>query len=281
MTMASRSFHSLGPQGFHRIAYTEWGDPANGRVLLCVHGLTRTGRDFDAIAAALADEWRVICPDIVGRGASDRLPDARGYDYGVYCADMAALIARSGAETVDWLGTSMGGIIGMMLAAQPNAPIRRLVLNDIGPVIATAGLERIASYVGRDPLFRSFDEAYQAIRGISAAFGPMTEEDWRRFVEASLVAQPGGGFRLNYDPQIAWPFREQPVREIQLWELWDAIRCPVLVLRGAESDLLRAETLEEMRRRGPGCEAVEIAGVGHCPALMDSHQIETVRRFLA
>src|SRR5688572_7734326 len=127
MAMGSRSFLGLGPHGFHRVAYSEWGDPGNPRVLVCVHGLTRNGRDFDDIAEALSDRWRVLCPDVVGRGRSDRLAVKEDYSFPQYCADMGALIARSGAEQVDWVGTSMGGIVGMMLAAQPQSPIRRMV----------------------------------------------------------------------------------------------------------------------------------------------------------
>ncbi|MFN4089315.1 MAG: alpha/beta fold hydrolase [Alphaproteobacteria bacterium] len=278
--MRSRSFRSLGPAGFHKVAYTEWGDPANPRVLVCVHGLSRNGRDFDELASALSDLYRVVCPDVVGRGESDYLPVKEHYDYKTYCADMAALVAATGAEEVDWVGTSMGGLIGMMLAALPHAPIRRMVLNDIGPVVAVEGLRRIAGYVGRDPRFPDFETAYAAIRGIATGFGPMSEQQWRRFVEVQLRREADGTYRLNYDPGIAWSLAQAPDADIDLWQLWDAIRAPVFVLRGALSDLLRPETVAEMRRRGPACEAIEIDGVGHTPALVDAPQIEAVRRFL-
>lgn len=280
MAMRSRSFRSLGPAGFHRIAYTEWGDAANPRVLVCVHGLSRNGRDFDEIAAALSDSYRVVCPDVVGRGDSDYLPVKEQYDYKLYCNDMAAMIAATGAEEVDWIGTSMGGLIGMMLASLPNAPIRRMVLNDIGPVVAVEGLQRIAGYVGRDARFPDFATAYATIRAVATGFGPMTDTQWRRFVEVQLRQEPDGSYRLNYDPGIAWSLAEAPSGDITLWELWDAIRAPVFVLRGEVSDLLRRDTVEEMQRRGPPCRAVEIAGIGHTPALVDEPQISAVRSFL-
>lgn len=280
MAMRSRSFRSLGPAGFHRVAYTEWGDPSNPRVLVCVHGLSRNGRDFDEIADALSDVYRVVCPDVVGRGESDYLPVKEQYDYKLYCADMATMIAATGAEEVDWIGTSMGGLIGMMLASLPNAPIRRMVLNDIGPVVAVEGLQRIAGYVGRDARFPDFETAYATIRAVATGFGPMTETQWRRFVEVQLKREPDGSYRLNYDPGIAWSLAEAPQADITMWELWDVIRAPVLVLRGGVSDLLRADTVAEMQRRGPHCEAIEIEGIGHTPALVDAPQIEAVRRFL-
>ncbi len=280
MPMRSRSFRTLGPAGFHRIAYTEWGDPGNPRVLVCVHGLSRNGRDFDEIAEALSDVYRVVCPDIVGRGESDYLTVKEFYDYKLYCADMATMMAATGAEEVDWIGTSMGGIIGMMLASLPNAPIRRMVLNDIGPVVAVEGLQRIAGYVGRDARFPDFDTAYATIRAVARGFGPMTETQWRRFVEVQLRREADGTYRLNYDPGIAWSLADAPKADIAMWELWDAIRAPVLVLRGGVSDLLRADTVAEMQRRGPRCEAIEIEGIGHTPALVDAPQIEAVRRFL-
>lgn len=281
MPMASRSFQSLGPHGFHRIAYTEWSEKPEAPVMICVHGLTRNGRDFDTLAAALSEGWRIVCPDVVGRGESEYLTVKEDYNYAVYANDMAALIARSGADSVDWVGTSMGGIIGMMLAAMPGSPIRRLVLNDIGARIDEEGLKRIGGYAGGDPSFPDFDTGYRAIRDIAAAFGPMTEEQWRQFAAVVLKERPDGTWGMNYDPAIAWQMKLEPLRTIEMWHLWDAIRCPVMVLRGAESDLLSAATVEEMRTRGPGCEEVVIEGVGHTPALMDDHQVGAIRDFLS
>ena len=184
MSMIARSLRCLGPHGFHRLAYWEWPGPKGARTVLCVHGLTRNGRDFDALAEALSATCRVVCPDVVGRGKSEWLSDPADYGYSTYLADMAALIARLDVEAIDWVGTSMGGLIGMMLAAQPGAPIRRLVINDVGPLIAKEGLERIASYVGRDPSFRDLAELEAALRVVAASFGPLSDAQWRHLADA-------------------------------------------------------------------------------------------------
>jgi len=270
----------LGPGGFHRVAYVEWGLPGNPRVCLCVHGLTRNGRDFDELAQALQPQWRVVCPDVVGRGDSDRLADPAGYGYPQYLSDMTALVARVGAARVDWVGTSMGGLIGMMMAAQQNAPIRRLVINDIGPFIPKAGLERLASYVGKDPRFATLAEAEAALRETANTFGLETDEEWRRFTERSVRAVGDGRYGLAYDAAIGRVFSAAPLEDIDLWAVWDKVRCPVLVLRGADSDLLTRETAEAMKHRGPGATVVEFAGCGHAPALMDPAQIAVVRDWL-
>ncbi|MFO0995179.1 MAG: alpha/beta hydrolase [Alphaproteobacteria bacterium] len=271
---------ALSAGGFHRIAYTEWGERDNPRVLVCVHGLTRNGRDFDAIAAALSRRYRVICPDVVGRGASDRLADKTQYGYPQYCADMAALIARLGASEVDWLGTSMGGLIGMLLAARAGAPIRRLVLNDVGPFIPRAALQRLGTYVGKDPRFADEGEAEIYFRRVMAPFGALTDAQWRHVVAHGVEPDGGGRWRLRYDPAIGDPFRGGIFQDVNLWSVWDAIRCPTLVIRGAESDLLLARTAEEMMRRGPRAALREIPGTGHAPALMDETQIKTVAEWL-
>ncbi len=281
MPMAKHSVLGLDSQGFHAIAYTEWG-ARKRRVLVCVHGMTRNGRDFDALAAALADRWRVVCPDVAGRGKSDWLADYRDYGYPQYLADMTALIARLDIDSVDWVGTSMGGLIGMMLAARPNSPIRRLVINDIGPFIPKAFLQRLREYVGTDPRFpdRNAVEAY--LRQVHAPFGPLDGSQWRHLAEHSARPLEGGGYGLAYDPAIAKAaFTGDEPEDVAMWEIWDRVACPVLVLRGAKSDLLLPETVEQMRQRGPGCDVEEIAGCGHAPALMDKAQMAVVRDWLA
>lgn len=278
--LRERSLSALAVGGFHRIAYTEWGDADNPRVLICVHGLTRNGRDFDDLAREMADRYRVICPDVAGRGRSEWLSDKSQYAYPTYCADMAALIARSGADSVDWVGTSMGGLIGMMLASQPHAPIGRMVLNDVGSLIPKASLERIGTYVGTDPAFDGLADLEAHIRKVNAAFGPLTDAQWRHLAQYSARVDEAGKTRFRYDPDIALPFKTGPLSDVDLTPIWNAVRCPVLILRGAESDLLLADTAREMRDSRPGVELVEIPGVGHAPALMDAVQIETVRRFL-
>lgn len=261
------------------MAYREFGDPRNRDVLVCVHGLTRTGRDFDELARAMSGQFRVVCPDVAGRGDSDRLADPMLYAIAQYVSDMVTLIARLDVESVRWLGTSMGGLIGMALAAQAGAPVSRLVLNDAGALITRSSLERIASYVGKAPVFATIEDAEQYIRSISAPFGPHSAEQWRFLTETWLRPSAGGGWRAHYDPRIAEP-RMVPDQDLELWTLYDAIRCPTLVLRGESSDLLTRETAAAMAQRGPKARVTEIPGVGHAPTLMHADQIAIVRDFL-
>lgn len=270
----------LGPHGLHRMAYTEWGDPKNPRVLVCAHGLTRNGRDFDDLARALADHYRVICPDVVGRGRSDWLGVKADYGFPLYVADMITLIARLDVESVHWFGTSMGGLIGMLIASQPHSPIKRLVLNDVGPVVTAASLRRIGQYVGTAPRFPTMAEAEAYIRMVSAPFGPLTDAQWRHLTEYT-VRPVEGGFAMVYDPGIGDVFRNMPILlDVDWWDTYERIRCPTLALRGAESDLLEHETLVAMSKRGPKAGIVEFPGVGHAPMLMDEGQISVVREFL-
>lgn len=275
-----RSVQCIGPHGLHRMAYVEWGEADNPRVLICVHGLTRNGRDFDELARALADEYRVVCPDVVGRGRSDWLGVKTDYGFPLYMSDMVTLIARLDVETVHWVGTSMGGIIGMLLASQPHSPIRRLVLNDVGPVITALSLERIAQYVGRAPKFPTMEAAEAYVREVGAPFGRLTDAQWRHLTEYS-VRPVEGGFSMVYDPGLGDPFRAaRDGKDIDLWDIYERIGCPTLALRGAESDLMEAATLQAMAERGPKAQTVEFAGVGHAPVLMDAGQIAVVRDFL-
>ena len=274
----------LGARGLHRVAYWEWGDPANDRVLVCVHGLTRQGRDFDTLARALSDRYRVVCPDIVGRGESDRLADPAGYQVPAYVADIVTLLARLDAAVVHWVGTSMGGLIGMGLAALPASPVQRLVLNDIGPTLDAAGIARIAAYVGLPLTWPTEDAAADHLLNISAGFGPHSREQWLALT-LPMLRREGDVFRLHYDPAIAVALRAitpaaAAAGEAALWAAYDAIRCPTLVLRGAASDVLSAGTAEAMSRRGPMARVHEITGLGHAPTLVAADQIEVVRRFL-
>ena len=263
------------------MAYLEWGDPQNDRVLVCVHGLTRCARDFDRLAQALSDRYRVVCPDVAGRGESEWLADPALYAIPQYVADMVTLIARLDVESVHWVGTSMGALIGMFLAAQNGTPIARLVMNDAGPVITRSSLERIGTYVGIWPSLPTMDAAEQYVRAVSATFGPHSDSEWRFLTEVVVRKNGDGGYRMHYDPRIAEPYRKSlPEKDLEFWPLWDAIRCPTLVLRGAQSDLLSRETCAGMAARGPKAKVVEIPGVGHAPTLMHDDQIELVREFL-
>ena len=281
-----RHVSCLGTRGLHRMAYWEWGDPAQPDVVVCVHGLTRQGRDFDALAADLvAAGRRVVCPDVVGRGRSDWLADPMGYAIPAYVSDMVTLLARVDAQRVDWVGTSMGGLIGMGVAALEGSPVRRLVLNDVGPRIQADALQRIGSYLGRPARFGSEQEAAQAIWAISQGFGPHTPEQWLDLTRPLLKPDGSGGFVLRYDPAIAVPFRAitpeiAALGEAALWRAYDSLRQPTLLLRGAQSDLLSAETAQAMTQRGPRARLHEFPGVGHAPMLVQPDQRQVVREFL-
>ena len=276
-----RSVQCASPAGLHRIAYGEWGDPRNRDVLVCVHGLTRSGRDFDELARALCGQWRVICPDVAGRGESDRLADPKHYTWAQYVADMVTLIARLDVEAVNWVGTSMGGFVGMALAAQAGSPVKRLVLNDAGPVIAKGALERIATYVGQTPTFATLDEAEKYIRTISAPFGPHTDAQWRFLAETWVRRNDDGSWRPHYDTRIAEPYHAtMPENDLEIWHIYDAVRCPTLLIRGEHSDIVSRQTAAEMARRGPKAKVTEVKGVGHAPTLLHPSQIAIVRDFL-
>ena len=278
------SVQCLSPAGLHRMAYVEWGDAHNPRVLVCVHGLTRLGRDFDRLARALAEHYRVVCPDVVGRGRSDWLREPMHYVVPQYVADMVTLIARLNAQSVHWVGTSMGGLIGISLAGFADSPISRLVINDVGPRLDAAALARIGAYLGKPVSFATIDEAIDYVAAVAAPFGLRTREQWREITEPSLRSD-GDRWVLHYDPLIAMPFasvtpQSAAAGEATMWKLYDAIRCPTLITRGADSDLLTRETAELMTRRGPRARLVEFAGVGHAPMFFDDDQIAAVRDFL-
>ena len=281
MEYQQRTVRCLSPSGLHRMAYTEWGDPANPRVLVCVHGLTRNGRDFDVLARQLAGHYRVICPDVVGRGRSDWLKVPAGYVVPQYVADMVTLIARLDVDEVHWLGTSMGGLIGMGLAAQENSPITRLVLNDVGSAITGASLARIGQFVGADPTWADFAEAMAYVRAISASFGPLDDAQWQALTEHCVARRADGRWGFVYDPAIAAPFRQAfDAKGVELWPIYEAIRCPTLAIRGAESDLLTRDTWLAMGQRGPRAALAEVPGVGHAPMFQTPEQIKLVTDFL-
>jgi pimeloyl-ACP methyl ester carboxylesterase len=288
---------STGRTSGHRMAYWQWGDTGNPHVVVCVHGLSRQGRDFDALARDLSRRARVICPDVVGRGRSDWLADSAGYAIPVYAADMLALLtqlhAQAPVHALDWIGTSMGGLIGMALAGQPGlplpVPLRKLVLNDVGPAIQWEALERIGTYLGRSVHFADLEAAAAAMWAVSTGFGPHTAEQWlelsRHMVRRRATAEAGEAIELHYDPRIAEPFRALTPQAAQqgealLWQLYDQIHANTLLLRGAQSDLLARSTAEQMRQRGPRARLLEFAGVGHAPTLVAEDQRQAVLAFL-
>ncbi|QNB07217.1 alpha/beta hydrolase [Herbaspirillum frisingense] len=280
-----KTVQCISPAGLHTMAYKEWGDARNPNVLVCVHGVTRVSDDFDRMARELCDTYRVICPDVVGRGRSGRLANPQFYTVPQYVSDMVTLLARADAEIVDWFGTSMGGLIGMALASLPGNPIRRLVLNDIGPSINGAALARIGDYIGQDVRFDSFEEAAQYIRTISASFGHHSDEEWHKLASDVLRQNEDGKWVRHYDLALALPFKlttpeAASAAEQMLWAAYDAITCPTLLVRGAQSDLLLPEVAQEMTRRGPQARLVEFPEVGHAPTFMHAPQIEVARQFL-
>jgi pimeloyl-ACP methyl ester carboxylesterase len=282
-----------------RMAYWDWtarSEEGASRVVICVHGLSRQGRDFDALAQALSPRARVLAVDVAGRGESDWLQDPMAYQVATYAADLATLVMQVRAEQpgalIDWVGTSMGGLIGMAVAAQPSLGLRRLVLNDVGPVIQWAALQRIGSYLGQDPAFPTEQAGVDYLASISSGFGPHTPEQWLA-LSRPMLRECEGLWRLHYDPAIAVPFKalttglsaeaaQQAVREGEaaLWGLYDAIQAQTLLLRGADSDLLSRDTAAEMGRRGPKARCVDFAGVGHAPTLVAVDQIAVVQAFL-
>jgi pimeloyl-ACP methyl ester carboxylesterase len=275
----------LGPHGFTRVGYTEWGDRSAGRTVVCVHGLTRNSRDFDFLAQRLVERGaRVVAPDLPGRGRSEFLAHAEDYGTPMYVTAMATLIARLDVAQVDWVGTSLGGHIGMEIAAREHAPIRRLVLNDFGARIPVAALQRIAAYLRRAHVFRTLDEVEAYLRDVYAPFGQLTDAQWRHLAVNGVV-QDKDGFRLHYDPAIVAQFSRPLLLDVALWRVWDHVACPTLILRGEHSDLLLPSTAAEMTRRGLAARAglvqyVEIPRCGHAPALMSDDQAKVVSDFL-
>ncbi len=276
----------ISPAGLHRMAYWEWAGPSkDAPVLVCVHGLSRQGRDFDTLAESLSTHYRVISADVVGRGQSDWLRNPAFYQVPNYVADMVTLIARLDVEQVDWVGTSMGGLIGLGLASLPKSPVKKLVLNDVGPSLRFEALQRIGSYLGQPMSFANEAEGAAYLWSISKGFGPHTDEQWAALSKPLFKPGPDGRLVLHYDPNIAAPFKAitpemAAAGEAALWAAYDALRCPTLLLRGSESDLLSAETAQAMTERGPRARLHVVNGVGHAPMLIQPEQIAIVREFL-
>lgn len=293
-------FLGLSEEGFHRVAYREWGEssPNSSVPVICVHGLTRNGSDFDSLAAFMSAQGsHLYCPDIVGRGDSDWLKNPTLYSYEQYLSDMNALIALAQAKQIDWIGTSMGGLIGMIMASLPNSPIRRLVLNDVGPQISVKGLSRLAKYAGQDPAsFHSLEEAKKHYQSIYADFGPLTDSDWQHLTENSVKEVSPGQYVSKMDQNVittpaksklAWKLLLSPIKalegtffDIDLWAFWQKVTCPVLVIHGKHSDLLLPETIEKMRQTHTNIQVYEVDNAGHAPALRERSQQEVIYRWL-
>lgn len=263
----------------HNISYTKWG--SGEKLLVCVHGLTRNGRDFDFLAEALSPYYTVLCPDMPGRGKSEWLGDPKLYNNNYYVELTAALIKHHGHEQVDWVGTSMGGLMGMIATALQPKLIRKMVLNDIGPYISAEGMRRIATYIKDEVKFPTLEAAQRRFREIFAPFRIESEEHWQHFFEHGFrVAE--GGYSFNHDPAIGAVFKDEQgniitLQEFDLWRLWDAIKTEILVLRGEKSDILSREVFERMMQKAQG---KEFAGFGHVPPLINEEQIGIVKDFL-
>ena len=280
------SVQCISPDGLHRMAYKDWGEVDNPDVVICVHGLARVSDDFDVLARELSKEFRVVCPDVVGRGRSGWLRNPQYYQVQQYVADMITLVARLKADKISYVGTSMGGMIGMALASLKGNPIQRMVLNDIGPSLNVTALARIAQYVSQPMRFVSFDEAAHFIRSVSQTFGEHSEDEWHKFCTDVLKQDKDGMWIRHYDLKIGMSMQAitpdlAKAMEVMMWAAYDAINCPTLVLRGAVSDLLTAETAIEMTRRGPRAKLIEFENVGHAPTLVHDDQIAPIKEFLS
>jgi pimeloyl-ACP methyl ester carboxylesterase len=276
------SVRCMSKSGFHRIAYVEWGDPNSERVAFCVHGLTRQGRDFDPLAVALARKgYRVVCPDLVGRGRSEWLHNPEEYELPQYVSDMATVIGSLKVKSIDYIGTSLGGLTGIQLASKLNTPIRRMVINDIGALLPWQALFRLGEYVQKMPKrFGNFFSAEAYFREILAPFGTLGDSEWYHLTKYSIARDDDGKFRMLIDPGIARGVRAVPFYNVSFWREWDDIKCPVLLLRGQHSDLLPEDVAVQMTRRGPRASFVEFPGCGHAPALMDHRQCGTIISWL-
>jgi cobalt-zinc-cadmium efflux system protein len=271
--------------GPHRMAYHAWGNPSNPKVLICVHGLTRRGSDFITLAVAMSKDYYVVCPDVVGRGDSDRLKNPMLYAVPQYVADMSSLIKQLGVSQVDWFGTSMGGLIGMVYASMPKSPIRRMLINDVGPRIEPEAIQRLGSYVGQPFSFANRADALQRLNEICASFGTHTLEEWEIY-NGPMLVQKDGLWVMHYDPDISVPFASvNPIMakagEMAMWHAFKQIHIPMLIVRGGDSDLLSAKTVAEMCKANPYIRSIEIPGVGHAPAFVKSEQIALAKEFFS
>ena len=278
--MQTKSFLGLNPQGFHRVVYDEWGDPAAKNVLVCVHGLTRNAFDFKWLAEAMPHDWRVVAPDIVGRARSDWLRDAARYTYPQYMADLNALMARLDTPNVFWMGTSMGGLLGMMLASLPQTPIKGLALNDIGPFVPAAGLKRLMKYVPKTHFFKEFTEVLHFLKSNLQGYDGLSAMQWQEVARQSVfwdeVTQT---WQMRYDPQVASTLKPDDIKDQDFWRHWEALRCPVLALHGANSDILNGDTAQQMALRHQ-TKVVTFADQGHALSLGTTAQIDLIKNWL-
>lgn len=274
---ACKKLLGLSPQGFHTIAYTDWGDTSQSHAVICVHGLSRNGRDFDPLAQALAQQgYRVLCPDMPGRGQSAWFQDSQDYNYPQYLQALTSLIAHAQLTSVDWIGTSMGGILGMFMATQAHTPIRNLILNDVGAFIPGSSLKTIKRYLSLMPTFKKRETAQKFLQQILSTFGPITSDQLTHLVEYSFFLNKKQRFQLAFDPKILETLVPE---DVDLWPFWERLTCPVFLIRGAHSKVLPDPVARQMcQREHTHFHCVEDAG--HAPALMAPEQIAPVIAWL-
>jgi len=289
--MKENFIHGVSKEGFHKVIYSEYGSKNHDNTMICVHGLTRNGSDFHFVAKGLEDHYRVICPDVVGRGRSDRFKNPEFYKYAQYIMDMNVLINSLHVSNLDWMGTSMGGLFGIIMASMPNTPIRRLILNDIGPFIPKTAVDRIKTYAGMKLSFKTRKEGETILKQLYAPFGIKEPEHWQHIIDHSIIEDNDGTFTLDYDPGATSAVQDDEQDEdalshqdqdgnIIFWQYWEKIKCPVLVINGASSDILPPHIIEEMKTRGPQFDYIQIPDAGHAPALMDPEQVALIREWL-
>lgn len=281
MSVRQTKYASQGPHGPHNIFYKEWGDENNANVLFCSHGLTRNSGDFDYFCSKMEDTYRIACPDMPGRGQSDWLAK-ENYQFPLYISAASSLITRLGVAKLDWLGTSMGGVLGMFMAAQPNTPIRKLVLNDVGPFASRESQLNIAKYAGNDERFDTFEEVIAYFKNIYASWGNVSDDHWNNVARQSSCKRDNGTYSLAYDPAIIAPLKENldAITDINMWPIFEAIQIPILLIHGVESTVLTTELAQEMKLRNKNLELFDCPGTGHAPSLMEDYQVKVIRDWL-
>lgn len=287
MAFQEKSYFSFHQNGQHEIFYSDWG-PEDANPIICVHGLTGNGRDFDFLAEGLIKHGhRLICVDLPGRGSSDFHDDPLLYNYDQYMRDLQELLVHldlQAPESVDWIGVSLGGLLGMRMAGQQHSPIKRLIINDVGPHVPQAALDFIYNVIAQTYHFDTVSDLEKRMRETRGlTWGPVTDEQWHHMAEHNARALEDGRITYSYDPQIARVFETSPIGDVDLWGSWNATKCPVFLIRGAESLLLTPDIVTTMKESGPGSgmHYVEFKGCGHVPSLMAPDQIKTIRDWLA
>lgn len=287
--MERRYYFGLSPEGFHPLCYGEWGKQNEGSGVLCVHGLTRNKSDFSYLAESLKQDFHVTALDVVGRGESAYFQNPQYYSYQQYLSDIYTLVARLRWENIYWIGSSMGGLLGMIMASLPNSPVKALILNDIGPFIPKETAEKIRQYAGTKVNFSTLEEGKEFLKQRYGGFGIEHPEHWEHFFHHSLVKDQDGSYTLAYDPQVSnviadqatsIPSLQDAAGNFLFWHYWHHVKCPVLLIRGESSDVLPYSVIEKMQSMGPKFELVEIKNAGHAPALMEKEHIDIIHRWL-